>query len=675
MNHQVKKRTGRGGVSCIARRKRSFNTLVIFFLLFVAALLFVGTTSAEAMEMDFNIPAQTLSSALKTFAEDTGLQMLYSSDTVKGIRSSRVNGKHQPKEALDILLGNTGLSFKFTDSNTVVVQKNEGRKGKKLVAQREGEEKEEAKRPVEMEQMTVTATKTPINVREVPASVRVVTSEDIKLRARTDNYYDALRSVPGVFVKKAGFQDDIYLRGKFPSIMVNGRDMNTFLTSGSLITSSMNVGTGAIERIEVLKGPQGAIYGSKAVSGVVNVILKKGDKDNPYVEMRGFYGEGDELSGGLSLSGGYDKLSYFLDLYSAQQNEYETPEGDIPFMDYERKNVYSRFDYAFSDDHELTLEYTYNDSENTMGGEGYFYKPSAWSAIYSHEPKNSGVFLTYNGEFSDWFSLYAFIGTQENEWQLIYGRPNDEPEHFLNKENETNYEEDILQGELRGTLNLLSDNRLRIIGGMHLLSDNRLRIIGGMQYKQSDTDLYGEKTSGGIKAVSYDYDGKEEFWAPYAQVEFRPIPHALMVAGIRYDNYETGEKDMSRTSPNVGLSLFPFAHTDYNWTTIWGSYSESFNTPNSVQYFSPWGNPDLKPEEAEGWEVGLKQRISQWANLDFSYFETDYDNLIKFSLVDPDNYIWQLRNVDKAKYEGCELLAEVYPADWLTLHFGFRQKR
>ena len=60
------------------------------------------------------------------------------------------------------------------------------------------EEKEEVKKPVEMEQMVVTATNTPINVQEVPASINVVTWEDMKLRARTDNFYDAIRNVPGV---------------------------------------------------------------------------------------------------------------------------------------------------------------------------------------------------------------------------------------------------------------------------------------------------------------------------------------------------------------------------------------------------------------------------------------------------------------------------------------------
>ena len=283
-------------------------TLVVLLIMFQAGSVLAGPARLDDSPVAFAIASQTLAGALADFQNDSGVNVIYKDRLVQAKTTPGLSGQYSPAAGLKKLLAGTGLLYQVTAENTVVLKEN-----KMVVAQREvekreaAEEKEEAKRPVEMEQMTVTATKTPIKVQEVPASVSVVTSEDIKLRARTDNYYDALRSVPGVFVKKAGFQDDIYLRGKFPSIMVNGRDMNTFLTSGSLITSSMNVGTGAIERIEVLKGPQGAIYGSKAVSGVLNVILKKGDKDNPYVETRGFYGEGDELSGGLSLSGGYDK--------------------------------------------------------------------------------------------------------------------------------------------------------------------------------------------------------------------------------------------------------------------------------------------------------------------------------------------------------------------------------
>ena len=633
----------------------------------VMALVFLGQAqSTAAGQMDtsqltYNIEAQSLKSALEIYQKTSGLNLAYSDDLVQGKITDGVDGKNTTAQALKKILKDTGLTYTVTNQGTVVLRKN-----KMVVAQREvekreaAEEKEKVQRPVEMEQMVVTATKTSIKVQEVPASVSVVTSEDIKLKARTDNYYDALRSVPGVFVNKAGFGDALFIRGKFPSMLVNGRDMNPFATGAPMMVSSMNIGMGSIERIEVLKGPQAAIHGSKAVSGVVNVILKKGDKDRPYVETRGFYGEGDEVSGGLSLSGGYDKLSYFLDLAAAEQDEYKTPEGTIPFMDFKRKNVYSRFDYAFSDEHEITFEYTYNHSEKTMGGEGYYYKPSAWSTIYGGETEYSGGFLTYNGDFSDWFSMYCFLGVAENGHFMVYGRPNYEPEHFLNKENETDYKEDILQGEIRGTFNLLSDNRLRT--------------IVGLQYKDTDLAGYTEKTMAGVKAPFLDWDKEEEYWAPYIQVEFKPIPHVLMVAGVRYDDYETAEKDMSKTSPNFGLSLFPFAHTDYNWTTVWGSYSEAFLTPTAAQRYLPGylgGNPDLNPEKSEGWEIGLKQRISTWANLEFNYFETDYEDLIKLIFVDPVNFVFKFLNIGEAEYEGCELLAEVYPTDWLTLHFGY----
>jgi hypothetical protein len=193
MNHQAKKRTGRGGVSCIARRKRSFNTLVIFFLLFAAVLLTVGTTSAQAMEMDFNIPAQTLSSALKTFAEETGLQMLYSSDAVKGIRSSRVKDRYQPKDALNILLGGTGLSFKFTDSNTVVVQKN-----KETVQSGTETEAERDKVYMKIGEITVTGKTDFLTTADAPASVDVIGSDQIEME-NVHSSMELMKKIPGAY--------------------------------------------------------------------------------------------------------------------------------------------------------------------------------------------------------------------------------------------------------------------------------------------------------------------------------------------------------------------------------------------------------------------------------------------------------------------------------------------
>lgn len=530
------------------------------------------------------------------------------------------------------------------------------------IAWAQEEKKEEAVPEVELEVMVVTVTKTPINIREVPASVNVVTSEEIKLRAQTDNFYDAIRNVPGLNITYEGTRPATYIRGARPSILINGREMSQF--AGFYHLHGGLVGMGAVDRIEVLKGPQSAVHGSKAISGVINVILKKGDKDYPYVEAGGFAGHGDQLQGSLRVGGGYDKLSYFLNVGAENQPEWETSDGTIPFTEERKQNIYSRFDYELNKKHTLSLEYMYNEGNEISGGKGTFYQQLCpWRFIYDQDYKLHGAFLSYQGDFTDWFSLYASFGLGENDYKWTMG-PNgtmdpasypggDTLDEYLNKENVGKALEDFTAGEMRGTFNLLPENRLRA--------------IAGVQYKDTKLDWTWQQYNNLVLDVQED----EMYIAPYLQVEYKPVDHALLTAGVRYDSYDSGNKDSQKTSPRVGLSLFPFAHTGRNWTTLWASYSEAFKAPQANQLYHLYGgNPDLKPEEAEGWEGGLKQRVGKWANLEFSYFDTDYKDQI-IHTWDPSTFTGMFKNVGKSKTKGYEALLEVYPTSWLTLHFGY----
>ncbi len=620
-------------------------------LLGAVVLLLFGFVSFAVAE-DFRIPKGSLEQALNAYSDVTGKRPVYMNALVKGKESPGVRGNFSSEEAMSKILEGTGLTFTLTHDGNMVIQKSRN-------SDSSGFHKHNSvpAASMEQEQVVITATKTAIKTKDVPAAVDVVSDEDIKLMPGADSYYEAIKNVAGVNILKDGHNSLIRLRGMEPSMLHDGRDMNPFVTNSSMITNSMNMGMGSVERIEVIKGPQAAIHGSKAVSGVVNVIRKKGDKDNPFAELRGFFGSGDETNGGVSLSGGFNKLAYFLDFSTGKQDEYKTPKGDIPYVDYERKNLFARLDYTFSEDHEITFDYTYNRSENRNGGEGFFYEKSPWNSINSMEPETQAAFLTYNGKFTDFFSLYATLGTGKNEFELIYGRPNVEPIHFLNKENLAFYKENILQGEVRGTMTLL---------------DERLKAIFGLQYKDTDLTGYADTTMAGQKQPRHPYNSEEEYFAPFAQVEFKPNPYLLLVGGVRYDDYDSGGKKMSSTNPNIGLSVFPFASTNYNWTTLWASYSKSFKTPTAAQRYLPaflGGNPDLEPEEAKGWEIGLKQRIKTWANLEFSYFQTDYTSLIELKGTEPGK--WLFLNVGEAKYKGYEALFEVYPTDWLILHFSF----
>ena len=513
-----------------------------------------------------------------------------------------------------------------------------------------------------MEQMVVTATKSPINVREVPASVNVVTWEDMKLKARTDNFYDAIRNVPGVYTVQASSMGwpDLRIRGQIPAILINGRDTRHFATGYTL--DSTLIGMGAVERIEVLKGPQSTMHGGKAISGTINIITKKGDRDHPYVEANTLYGDGKELRGGLSLSGGYESFSYYVNLYGDTQEEWDTPEGKIPFVERDRQNLYARLDYEILKNHAVSLEYMYNDCRSIVGGKGYQHEKVIpyLKKIWDVDPiKLQSGYLTYEGDFTDWFSLYASFGGGENDLGYIYGNNGFDADHplsdYTDEANKSVMENDFLWGEVRGTFNLLSEDRLRL--------------IAGVQYKESDLDWTTVKNHN----PDFSIFETETYTAPYAELEFRPIPHALLLAGIRYDDYSYDKaSDTNSTNPRFGLSVFPFSHTDYNWTTLWGSYTEAFNPPNAFQLHGPdWlgSNPNLEPEETEGLEFGLKQRLSRWAYAEFSYFDVDYENLIK-SAAKPGGGT-QLQNVAQASLEGYEFLFEVYPTDWLTLHFGY----
>ena len=173
---------------------------------------------------------------------------------------------------------------------------------------------QEAKKPVtvKLDEVVVTATKTPIKVDEVPASVDVVTSEDLQGKAKSTDVFNAVRDVPGVQIKGTGSalaSPEIFIRGSVPGILIDGRDNRHFSDYYSFNPNLIDIGV--VERIEVLKGPQSTMHGAKSVSGAVNFIMKKGDKDNPFISLRNGFGSDNTALGGIT-TGGYRRSFLYI---------------------------------------------------------------------------------------------------------------------------------------------------------------------------------------------------------------------------------------------------------------------------------------------------------------------------------------------------------------------------
>lgn len=154
-----------------------------------------------------------------------------------------------------------------------------------------------------IESIFITATKTPRNPDDIPASITIITSQDIQ-RQNIQTADQALRQVPGTFVRRGkGWGDtlaSVNLRG-FPGqnqtrtlILLDGQDVSTNYTNSFNWTAMLPED---IDRIEVVRGPFSALYGGNAMGGVVNVITKTPEK----LEVTGNFGYGT-----------YDSLTYYL---------------------------------------------------------------------------------------------------------------------------------------------------------------------------------------------------------------------------------------------------------------------------------------------------------------------------------------------------------------------------
>jgi iron complex outermembrane receptor protein len=199
------------------------------------------------------------------------------------------------------------------ENQVTVVAPEEGQKAETPSSAPAPKEKAEA-----LEKIVVTATRTERNPDDVPASITIITKEDIQ-KQNIQTVDEALAQVPGAFDRRGkGWSDtlaNVNLRG-FPGdnqkrtlILLDGQNISTAYTN-SVIWNSLPVEN--IERIEVIRGPFSALYGGSAMGGVINIITKTPKKLEMLAhggygtyDARTFYlGAGDRLWDKLSIQAG-----------------------------------------------------------------------------------------------------------------------------------------------------------------------------------------------------------------------------------------------------------------------------------------------------------------------------------------------------------------------------------
>ena len=278
----------------------------------VVFLLAGVVEKVQAKEYLLDISRQNVEAALNELAEQTQSLLLFSYDQVYPVSSNPVKGIYSVQEALRILLKDTGLKGSLTQSGVITVSANITNKSgersmqtkKSLLAavigffvgsSTQGVLTQENPADIDnrgkrvLEEIIVTAQKREQNILEVPISITALGSDEISARGIRD-FKDLSLAVPGLAVSDSGgYVRRIYIRGVgniTGSSALVGIYLDEVALSGSGSSSQFDVRTYDLERIEVLKGPQGTLYGQGSVGGTVRFITR-----NP--EFESFNGRAD----------------------------------------------------------------------------------------------------------------------------------------------------------------------------------------------------------------------------------------------------------------------------------------------------------------------------------------------------------------------------------------------
>lgn len=318
---------GRVSVRVPARRP------VRVLLLSLACSVALAAQAQAAPGGRIDLPAGELTTALNALAKQSGTQLVYRADQLKGQRTGGVQGATSPDQALDRLLHGSGFEAQRDASGAVLIVRADTAPRRAppprpaLQEAPPGGGSAQAEEPVtQLETLQVTGSRIPRAQIEGPAPITVVTAEQIQAAGLT-SVPDVLRSLSQNSGSVQGQQNTtsaqstpgaqaVDLRGLGPNhtlVLVNGRRIADFplpLNGRSNFTDVGNIPLGMIDRIEVLTGSASAVYGSDAMAGVINFILKK-STDGTIIDYR--YGDTDRGGGEshkLTLTTGFERGAF-----------------------------------------------------------------------------------------------------------------------------------------------------------------------------------------------------------------------------------------------------------------------------------------------------------------------------------------------------------------------------
>lgn len=485
----------------------------------------------------------------------------------------------------------------------------------------------------ELDEVVVTASRVKEKLKDAPVTINVVSGEELE-KVKYRNAEEVLTRLPGVYTHDFGGEAELtsirvptHFTNPYTVVLVDGVPVNGYGSGSSGQLGEIN--SDNIARIELVKGPASALYGSNAIGGIINVITKD-PGPRPQGKIWAEYGAYEMWRSGVSGSAAGEKTSFNIDL-------------NRTYLDGWRE-------HTLDDKKVGNVKIQYLPTENSL---------LAFKVDYLSYYYETGSTLKQSDFDADWQqSLHTFTYTSMDKLSpsLTYNRYLDDGEfRAIMAVRDLDHEVLPTYGWYKagpnwvGSLSFINsrDTDLQLLYSRQLPWLNSKMIVGlDTELGSSVTDRYKitpKWTAAQNKFTSYTMGAMEKSFAvnttmlaPYLQLEL-PVREGLkLTAGGRYDTTEYdvedrlntglgGNKNFAQFTPKLGAT-YDFSPSINTYL----SYSQGFVVPTTSQLLTTTGaNGNLLAEEASNYEAGLRGSfLDRRLNLDLALYTMEIKNKI-----------------------------------------------
>ncbi len=452
------------------------------------------------------------------------------------------------------------------------------------------------------QQVVVSASLGGVLATQIGSSVSVVTQHEMDDRG-AQGVLEVLRGVPGLEVNQSGRRGGVtgvFIRGgnsNYNLVLIDGIQVNDF--GGAFDFASLPVD--GVDHVEVIRGPQSALYGSNAVTGVINVVSQRGEGPPHFAALAegGSYATRRFAAGGSGLNHGFGWAFNLSRLDSG---------GVVRNDNYRNETAWLSFGYSRTPRRQLNFHFLGN--ANDAGAPGPFgsdplgFFPGL-DTVSRDKQNLFGYQASYAEQFSSRFRQVATVSVATN--RLFFRSPFG----------------DSFSRNLRVVANTRSE----------LTLSSKELLVFGLEYNREQ-----------IKNTFIADANNAPFLLPrtsnafFAENRWNPTPRWFLITGLRVDNIRTHQlpadgfgsrpllpaSSIWKVNPRLSVAFLAHESDAGGWlgaTRLHGSFGTGIRAPDGFELAFNNNNPRLKPERSTSFDLGAEQRFfGNRAVLDVTYF-------------------------------------------------------